>query len=112
MDPRRLMTIPATWTKLRPSATVRDDDGNPTTVETSSTIHCWIAPTSSSEDTDRQQRQTGMFTAYLRPEHVVAGTDRIVFASATYEAMGPSEPWTHPRTRNVIYRTCPLRKVA
>lgn len=112
MDPTRLMRQPATWTSLRPSSTGRDDDGNPTVVTTSTSLSVWVAPTSSSEDLDGQNRQTGLFTGYLPPTAAVAGSDRLVVAGVTYEATGPSEPWVHPRTADVRYRTVPLRVVA
>ncbi len=111
MDPTHLMRQRGTWVRRTSSPTERDGDGNPTIVETRRSVRCWVAPSSSSENADRQNVQTNRFVAYLPPSAALAGPDQLEVAGVTYEAEGPSEAWTHPLSTLVAYRTCPLRLV-
>ena len=49
-------------------------------METRRSVRCWVAPSSSSENADRQNVQTNRFVAYLPPSAALAGPDQLEVA--------------------------------
>lgn len=111
MNLERLMNLAATLTSADVSTSVVDEYGNPAETETSTEVRCWVAPSSSSEDTDRTNRQSEEWNGYFPPSLDLNGWDRLTLGTATYEFDGPPQTYTHPRSTRPTYTVARLRRV-
>jgi hypothetical protein len=87
----QLMTVPCVIHHTVASS--RDEYGNETTTETTTTARCWLAQSTRSEPgVDNILLEAERWAIYLPGDVVIDADDRVEVGADTFEVIGP--PWS------------------
>lgn len=97
MRPERLMTLPATLTRVTHTGAV-DVYNNPTDVTQTVSVLCWFEQLSADERTGSQDQQSETHRVFFPADVDPTGWDRVAVNGLVLELVGP--PWqpVNPRT--------------
>lgn len=87
-----------------------DQYGNPTESASTRTIKCWLHQTEASEDSLPSGVDSEDYTLYTHATADISAADRIQVLGVSYEVSG--EPWRaiDPRTAEVVFQKCHVRR--